>query len=320
MTEREHSVSSAFRDLADEQSLHRAWDRIERRLAPRPRRSRTGALVLAAALVAIAGAVLGWWIDSQGPSPLARENGDALGAIAGGALTALDDGSSIRTSADARLRVVENRDGVFSVHLADGSARFEVRPGTGRRWRVEARGVSVEVVGTVFSVERSNESVRVRVERGTVAVRGTGVPDGVELVSAGEELVVLAPPVAEPVPMPMTSEPVLAPEPTVVERSPEPASSAPERARPRPARSPSELLDAADEARRAGRSGEAIALFEQVVREHASSREAPLAAFTAASLLARAGDRSRAREHYLFALERGLPPDLAEAARSALEP
>ena len=56
---------------------------------------------------------------------------------------------------------------------------------------------SVEVIGTRFSVERAEDLVRVRVERGVVLVRSTHLRDGVARVEAGEGLDIRP---AEPVP------------------------------------------------------------------------------------------------------------------------
>jgi transmembrane sensor len=67
--------------------------------------------------------------------------------------------------------------------LERGGARFEVVRDPGRRFRVEAGAVAVEVLGTVFTVERAGERSRVAVERGRVQV---SFPGGERLLGAGE--------------------------------------------------------------------------------------------------------------------------------------
>ena len=57
-----------------------------------------------------------------------------------------------------------------------GGVRFEVEPDGPRRWTIETGLATVEVVGTVFEVERAPGAVDVRVERGVVVVRGERVP------------------------------------------------------------------------------------------------------------------------------------------------
>lgn len=182
-----------------ERATHERWRAIESRLedgvrsGARPPRSvwaRTAALGAAAAL-----GVLGLVMLADGPAPLTLRDGATLGAALAGPGTRsvpLSDGSTIRLSEDARMRVLDNRGERLITLLEHGGARFEVEPGTGRAWIVEAGLATVEVTGTVFEVTRDARSVRVSVERGRVLVRGDGVPDRVQALGAGQSIEVHA--------------------------------------------------------------------------------------------------------------------------------
>lgn len=95
-----------------------------------------------------------------------------------------EDGSRIEMNRGAALRILSNEGRDFVTKLNEGRARFSVEPGGQRRWIVEAGDVSVEVVGTVFTVERKAQGTLVSVERGTVIVSGS-VPDGKVTLTRG---------------------------------------------------------------------------------------------------------------------------------------
>ena len=97
------------------------------------------------------------------------------------------DGSRIHLEAQSSLRVLSNGGGSFVTKLDQGGAVFHVTPGGPRRWIVEAGDVTVEVVGTVFSVNRDSEGVSVSVERGIVLVRGQ-VPGGEVRLTRGQKV------------------------------------------------------------------------------------------------------------------------------------
>ena len=100
------------------------------------------------------------------------------------------DGARVNVHAGARLDVLEQSDRAVVLALRHGSSQFDIRPGGARRWRIESAGVTVEVVGTRFSVERSETSVQVVVQRGRVLVRGANVPDEVQSLDAGKSMTV----------------------------------------------------------------------------------------------------------------------------------
>lgn len=100
---------------------------------------------------------------------------------------ALRLGPSISLTGDASLIVTSASERGTVVTLTDGTVQAEVDPtGAWRTFAVRApEGVTVRVVGTVFSVSWDAEEERgaVAVERGRVAVEG---PEGDRAVAAGE--------------------------------------------------------------------------------------------------------------------------------------
>jgi transmembrane sensor len=100
----------------------------------------------------------------------------------------LSDGSRITLDPEGRIDVLGNDKRTFVTTLRRGKAHFEVEPGGPRRWVVEAGLVSVEVVGTGFTVERGDEQVTVTVDHGIVLVRGE-FPGSERRLTAGQSLV-----------------------------------------------------------------------------------------------------------------------------------
>ncbi len=99
-------------------------------------------------------------------------------------------GALVTVAAGAHLDVLERSDRKVTLALRRGLSRFDIRPGGTRSFRVECAGVTVEVVGTRFSVQRTEEAVRVEVQRGRVLVRGANVPDQVQALDAGQSVVI----------------------------------------------------------------------------------------------------------------------------------
>ncbi len=130
--------------------------------------------------------------------PLTLANGFVLApvdAAHGDRVVTLADASEIRLAKGARVEPLLSSGSRFELLLRRGSAEFSVIPGGPRRWVIEAGVATVEVVGTVFRVTRGPRGVQVSVSRGTVLVRGEGVPDRVRRVTAGQTISV-APAVA----------------------------------------------------------------------------------------------------------------------------
>ncbi len=216
MTEHRPSPSRQHPLELDELRVQRLWRGVQarrtqhdERLRQRPvRRVAAGALAVAMGLL-----VLLLW---RGPVDSPQEVGPVLAVGGSEAPTHLEaavgeaplavplaDGSLLTLQPGAKLEVLENSGRTFTTALRGGRTRFAVQPGGPRRWKVEAGPVAVEVVGTVFAVERTASTVVVEVEHGVVLVRGEGVPDHVRRLTAGERLT-LALPSSRDVPEPAT--------------------------------------------------------------------------------------------------------------------
>lgn len=84
---------------------------------------------------------------------------------------ALADGSQIvLLDAHSRVLVTEDTPHATRITLERGHARFEVVPRRQRVFCVQSGGVRVQVLGTIFELERAAERTRVSVLRGRVAV------------------------------------------------------------------------------------------------------------------------------------------------------
>jgi transmembrane sensor len=335
----------------DEAQAQRIWHGIERRLDGEPRAlaARSG-LAFAAALVviaAVAGAIAWPYMAPRsiaslanrvsdlwyGPRPLERTGGGAfesLDADAPGPRRAeLSDGSAIEVDPGARVEMLASSASQFSLVVRRGRARFSVTPGGPRRWSIEARGVAVEVVGTILSVESSPRGVSVSVDVGAVIVRSAAFADGVKRLSAGEAVFVAtetenaARRANESAPIaPERAAPGDLPEaPASTQSTPAPASPArSQQARVPPsgsarAESVRDLWSRADAARGAGDARAAGKLLERIVAQHPGDARAPLAAFTLGTLLANdLGEPARAAVAFRRALALGLPEALRDSA------
>jgi transmembrane sensor len=313
------NLARHLRPAADPEARERVWRGVAHKATPAPRRG-PGRVVASATLVAAAAAALLWWTGSSAaPERLVNEAGAALRPAwvtsERPEATRLSDGSRVVVAAESVLEVVANDAQVFSTVVRRGEARFEVRPGGRRRWLVEAGAATVEVVGTVFVVERHGASTRVAVERGRVVVRGPSLPDGVAVLGAGQDTWVhpqadqasadpdaldtstdavdpptIAPDTIEPDAFdtigsardPVLDPSVLAPS----EAAAQGADEAPTAVRRTPSTEHSldQRLRAADEARRAGRYEEARVQLLEVIFEAPSDARAPVAGFTLARI------------------------------------
>ena len=147
--------------------------------------------------LAVAGAAVALYVAWPAPQagPL-TSNGVALaaGAVLEAPAVDLDDRSRLELARGARLAVLANEGDRFETQLEHGRAHFDVQPGGPRRWEVETDLATVEVVGTAFSVEASDQRVVVEVERGVVMVRGERVPGRVTRLTAGQHVIIEAGP------------------------------------------------------------------------------------------------------------------------------
>jgi transmembrane sensor len=244
----------------------------------------------------------------------------------------LVDGSVAERLDDrTRLRVVEDARMLAVVELDEGAARFDVRPNPSRPFRVRAGPVTVEVLGTAFTVSREAGKITTAVERGHVRVeRGNERVD----LHAGNTLTLVENPEPPPLPPAPATADGAARSASTIPAPQAPASSAVEswaalaregefdraydvmRKTPSPRRDDAgELLLEADVARLSGHHAEAIAPLLRIVDGHPRDARAPLAAFTLGRVLldevGRPNDAADA-----FARARALAPDgpLAEDA------
>lgn len=312
--------------------------RMQARLAHRLRRRQRHRRWRRGMLVVLLPLVLGVGVAgrlARSPAPVAgsvswSEAPDSrVVRLGDGSLATLADGARIQQTVDTAS------DGV-TVELAHGSARFDVVRHPARSpFRVVAGQVSIEVVGTIFTVERRGPAARVAVDKGRVRVAWGG---GEILLGPGDTGVF--PPALEP------AEPALetTPAPAEVPPAPRPAQRPPH-VRGADAAAPSwralardgeferaylllardgaasihgdagDLLLAADVARLSGHPAAAVPSLREVLERHGADPRAPLAAFTLGRvLLEELGDPRRAAE--AFASTQRLDPHgpLAENA------
>lgn len=341
-------LGASFEDRLPEGRVHALWRRIEVARAKRRPTSRTlaGGLALAAALAAV---VSFFFASSSPPRALHLADGREVPASLGresAAAVAFDDGSHVDLAAGARLDVLESTSSVFGLALRSGSSEFEVHPGGPRSWRIECGGVTVEVVGTHFTLQRSAAFLLVTVARGAVIVRGTRVPDGVVRLGAGQSITISLVDAAQ-----TSRSATTTPEPSVPESQTPPPGAPREPAKemavaggsdeievsrrafapavlesagaPSPAAPAITEMDVlladADGARRAARFGEAARLLERALAEHPGDARVPLAEFSLGRLyLDSLGDPQRAASYFSLALASHLPAALAEDAQARL--
>lgn len=311
---------------ASEQEIRDVWQGVQRL---RARASRPGAARstrragVGAVLVTLVAACCIWLLSARGHErgPLRDAGGQVVTRLGGAAAssTALSDGSRIELAPNSELEILDNEGTVFSCVLRKGRGTFDVKPGGPRRWQVETSLVLVEVLGTRFSVERREGSTRVDVERGSVVVRGARVPDGVQKLAAGEELLV-APgprPTSGVAPAGATAATV-APAPAAPQPSLRSSREAPSAtvAAPRP---PADLLQSADEQRRRGDVRGAIQTLRAAVARGVEQPRRAIAAFTLGKLLLdAAGQPAEAEDAFRTCLRLSPPSSVAEDALARL--
>ncbi len=167
------AVAKVERGLALLHELPAARRAIAARLAPRHeapagavRRGSfaTWAWPVGAAAAILIGLALWWLPAARKPEAqlLAATSTSPQRAMLGdGSVVNLNTGSRV----EVRISAHERR-----VTLAEGEAHFEVKADPARPFVVEAGGVAVRAVGTMFAVRLGHEAVEVLVEEGRVAV------------------------------------------------------------------------------------------------------------------------------------------------------
>lgn len=270
------------------------------------RRAATSALITGAALV-FAG-----WVAWQRAQPQQANNDSGLPAVeqsgerSGHTLRLADGSRAELVGGQSELEITHNSKDRVGLSLVAGRAHFEVVHDPLRSFVVEARPYRVEVIGTVFDVERSGHEISVGVTRGKVRVYG---PQGAEDVVAGQikrwpEVAPAAAPAPAAVPEPVVDDEPVPDNPASDEHAVRPKARAGKRGAPLASwrslsqsgqyeaafdalqhssdvdNDPAALMDAADAARLSGHAQNAVQYLVRVVGEHKRSPVAPLAAFT----------------------------------------
>lgn len=326
MTTRSEQAREAIESSTDEARIQRQWRGVQERRAGKRVPAVGRAWGIAGGLAVAAALALAVLVSSADDS-LATADGSTLAgeliALDAARGVELDDGSRIELSPGSRLAILDNSGSRISLHLSEGSTHFEVEPGGPRRWLIEAGPLTVEVVGTAFTVTRDGAHASVEVQRGAVIVRGDGVPDRVQRLGPGDRVAVGEPvELAEPAPEPTVTptapvasaveEPIV--EAPIVEGPAEPESPRARRARrPRRVHTAAEILARADTARRGGDLATAIALLERIDRERADDPSAGLAAFTLGRIeLEQRDDPAAASRAFARAQQLGVPSALED--------
>lgn len=218
----------------------------------------------------------------------------------------LRDGSRIMVeSRETVVKKTLDSGTATSFDLDAGSATFDVARRPERVFRVKAGAVTVEVLGTHFRVARQGQKADVSVTRGRVLVSW---PGGAQTLAAGEAGTFPPPAPATPEVAVKAAGPSSAPGPT-----PERASKATADKEP----DPEGLFAQADQARREGRSEDAIRYLKAIADGHPENARAPLAAFTRGRVLLESLNRP-AQAAQAFAQARALSGQRGTLAEDAL--
>ena len=142
--------------------------------------------------LAAAAAVALWLVGSKGLLGPGAAPGEGAVAMTWQAASTLEytDGSRSLLAERAEVQVVDDRDEHVEVEQRGGLVRYEIAKRPERRFVVEARDVTVTVLGTVFEVDVAGDEVTVSVQRGRVRVEH-GATD-VELTT-GQRIALTAP-------------------------------------------------------------------------------------------------------------------------------
>lgn len=289
----------------------RVWQSIAPRLEqPRSRLSRWVAPLALAGTLATGGIVAAVAFE-RAPEPASVWENAALETKGDSLSVRLEDSSRIELAADSRVELAESTPDAVRLRLRRGSVRCDVTRHDNRRFLVEALGVEVRVVGTLFSVAigEGERQVDVAVERGSVEVRARGEAGTYRKIGAGERWSVA---LADAVPDASAAPASTAPAAPAVPPSQDDAATAPEPA-PAPAdvrpqlddepASARELLDLANLARRSGDVAAAARAYELLLARYPNDPRVGLAAFELGRLrLERLGNPSGA----VAALERAV--------------
>jgi transmembrane sensor len=312
----------------DELRERRVLGKIEAKLADRrvARRKRPwllagGGLLLSAAVALLA------FVALRPPAPTdtaetlavdtvaARPTAPLLAIPDESALT-LPDGSNAQMHTGARVDVAVQTDALVRLMQRAGVVRYEVTPNPGRRFVVDAGGVEVRVIGTVFTIALGETDVRVAVERGKVEVAGA---ESVAVLGAGDELKLDRPtPADEPILLADDHAPPGLEGDIVIELEPEDAQGKAAVRGSKPVKVPTaaELQERADAARLSGELGEAAAALSELVRRYPKDSRAYSGYFTLGKVERARGRHAAAAAAFTACFQRAPSGSLAEDARA----
>lgn len=111
------------------------------------------------------------------PSVIVRWTADHRTAIAEIQSITLEDGSSVELAPDSAFSA-QFTGQLRQVTLLQGEAFFDIRKNPDRPFRVIAGGTEVEVLGTAFEVELTEDATRVAVARGSVSTLSRAAVSG----------------------------------------------------------------------------------------------------------------------------------------------
>lgn len=101
------------------------------------------------------------------PTPSIRTNADYQTSTAETRIITLEDGSKVQLAAASALST-DFRDGRRNVKMLKGEAFFDVVPDKARPFVVEAKNVTVQVLGTAFDVDLTDGMTQVALSHGSV--------------------------------------------------------------------------------------------------------------------------------------------------------
>jgi transmembrane sensor len=224
------------------------------------------------------------------------------------------DKSNIALEPLGELRLVDIGPKNVELELKKGRARFSVTPGGPRQWRIRTQLAQIRVIGTSFAVDTSDGRVSVQVSHGLVMVSGPCVENGELSLREGEQIIVSD---CDDKPAPAAVETEPEQETTTVEKTTELKRRVKSKAVAveHETRSPDEVLIEIETLRRAGQYNRAVKMCRQLIAQHPSSPQAPLAAFLAGRISQESLSRwAEAGAFFEQALQLHLDPSLAKDA------
>ncbi|MGZ3475662.1 MAG: FecR domain-containing protein [Polyangiales bacterium] len=248
------ALEPSWNDLREQRLLQRIQEEKRARLLEK-KKPRTVWIAAAAAAVLVASGTFAYSKLHHAPAPIASTT-----AVPDASKMMLADGSEAVLSPDARVQIEEQGEEQVRIAQTAGNVRYDVVPNPKRKFAVKVGDVTVNVLGTAFSVALKDQKVTVVVERGHVEVDAPDAEGGTRKTElhVGESLQVAAY-LPKDLPSPSTS--------AVVEKK----AAVP---------TIDQLLAKADEARAAHRYDEAATALRTLIQLYPSDPRVASASFT----------------------------------------